>query len=334
MSFNINASWSRGVFSLKTVIFIVGAFIIPCADVYFDILQHSHNYEGELLVRFNGKQVPHSQKRTALVYLDKDTVDIKQYGILPQLMNPTKYVMKDVHIEYTVSSIKSKIVSTDYYSLHRVGNKSKLDNKDKTLYAKTEIPEVFSLMRISNGGVIDVQIRATYNGIEQPFMYNTHIVAKKLRHTDIIKRRELILNNAYGYTVSHSTDTVDIYILNGNRAEIMYGVSKNRLREYDKTNRLDSKEENIVENTSEITGVTEVSTQKGENYYDWLWYVEIIVMVLLIIGATIGGFYVVERIKEKCGIKDDSFMDNLLFLVFFLVEVMFVYLIEYIYHLF
>ncbi len=271
-------NWLRRIFSLSTIS-TIAVIISTCLS----IIEYTQRDKGELIALFNDEKICNIVNRTSLVYLDGNKVDIRQYNMLPQLLNPTKYAMKDTHIEYTVNCNKAKVEGTDFYSIHRVSDKLKLSNSDKTLYAQTEFPEPFSLMQIYDGGFIDVEIRASYQGMEQPFKFNTHIVANKIWNSDVKKRRINILANAYNYAKNHSLDYVDVYIAHGERVEIMCGLSKEKLKECYKTELSDSKGQGKIKTTSEISEVTKKSVQKAKEDYKSPWYVGVLLFVLMIV---------------------------------------------------
>lgn len=271
-------NWLRRIFSLSTIS-TIAVIISTCLS----IIEYTQRDKGELIALFNDEKICNIVNRTSLVYLDGNKVDIRQYNMLPQLLNPTKYAMKDTHIEYTVNCNKAKVEGTDFYSIHRVSDKLKLSNSDKTLYAQTEFPEPFSLMQIYDGGFIDVEIRASYQGMEQPFKFNTHIVANKIWNSDVKKRRINILANAYNYAKNHSLDYVDVYIAHGERVEIMCGLSKEKLKECYKTELSDSKGQGKIKTTSEISEVTKKSVQKAKEDYKSQWYIGVLLFVLIIV---------------------------------------------------
>jgi len=212
--------WLKRIFSvttLTTVLTIVGTCIA--------IIQYVESNGGSFVAFLNGKEVKPPVKNTILVYLDKDSADLSQIGIFPQISNPSKYSLQDVLLTYKIASENANVSFTDYFSVHRVANGSQVTNNDKTLYAKTDMPEPFYYFVMKDKGEASIDLKATYKGVEQPFTFQADVYARKLYRADREQRKKEIFNDAYEFANYKNLSDVDLYILEDDKIESFEDIS-------------------------------------------------------------------------------------------------------------
>jgi hypothetical protein len=213
-------NWLKRIFSvttLTTVLTIVGTCIA--------IIQYTERNGGTFVAFLNGKEVTPPVKDTILVYLDKDSADLSQIGIFPQISNPSKYSLQDVLLTYKIVSGNANVSFTDYFSVHRVANGSIATNNDKTLYSKTEMPEPFFYFVMKDQGEASIDLKATYKGVDKPFTFQADIYARKLYRADRDQRKKDIFSDAYDFAYYKKLSNVDLYILEGDKIESFRDVS-------------------------------------------------------------------------------------------------------------
>lgn len=275
-------NWLKRIFSvttLTTVLTIVGTCIA--------IIQYTERNGGTFVAFLNGKEVTPPVKDTILVYLDKDSADLSQIGIFPQISNPSKYSLKDVLLTYKIVSGNAKVSFTDYFSVHRVANGSIATNNDKTLYSKTEMPEPFFYFVMKDQGEASIDLKATYKGVDKPFTFQADIYARKLYRADRDQRKKDIFSDAYDFAYYKKLSNVDLYILEGDKIESFRDVSFEKPHTDNATsvqptrincnNEVKTKEQ-VKANNEEIIRITKENQGTP-------WYMRIAAIILFVIFA-------------------------------------------------
>ncbi len=286
MKSNSAIDWLHKIFNIQTISTLAG-IIAACIA----ILEYVEDNEGSIIALVNNKESYTPIERNVLVYLDQETMDLKQLNLLPQILNPSKYAVKDIYVKYAIKSHNANIDYTDYYSIHRVADKTELDIKEKTLYPQTELPEAFNTITLKNNSSIEINLRTTYQGAEQPYEYDARIAAKRIWNKNDDQRKKLILADAYQYASTKALKSVDIYIMKGEFANIMTNVSLDQLQDLNTaTNQLTNPQ--IQTSTSIETQAKSVSTickeskdtiQTIKDNTSTPWYVWVIGVVLFLL---------------------------------------------------
>jgi hypothetical protein len=273
-------NWLKRIFSvttLTTVLTIVGTCIA--------IIQYVESNGGSFVAFLNGKEVTPPVKNTILVYLDKDSADLSQIGIFPQISNPSKYSLQDVLLTYKIASENANVSFTDYFSVHRVANGSQVTNNDKTLYAKTDMPEPFYYFVMKDKGEASIDLKATYKGVEQPFTFQADVYARKLYRADREQRKKEIFNDAYEFANYKNLSDVDLYILEDDKIESFKDIS---LKKPYIENTISVQPTNIDSN-NEIKTIEQVKTDNAKIIKETKenqgtpWYMELVAVILMLI---------------------------------------------------
>ena len=286
MDSNSAIYWLRKIFNIQTLATIIG-IVGGCIGV----LEYVENNEGTVVALVNNKESSSPTERNVLVYLDQETLDLKQLNLLPQILNPSKYTVKDIYVKYAIKSNNANIDYTDYYTIHRVADKTELDIKDKTLYAQTELPEAFNAIILKNNSSIEISMRTTYQGAEQPYEYEARIAAKKIWHNNDAQRKQRILADAYQYASNKALNFVDIYIMKGEFANIMTNVSIQQLQAFNTVDtqqtspqvQTPAKTESQAKSVSTIRKESKDTIQNIKNESSTPWYVWLIGIILFLI---------------------------------------------------
>lgn len=278
-------NWLKRIFSvttLTTVLTIVGTCIA--------IIQYVESNGGSFVAFLNGKEVTPPVKNTILVYLDKDSADLSQIGIFPQISNPSKYSLQDILLTYKIASENTNVSFTDYFSVHRVANGSQVTNNDKTLYAKTDMPEPFYYFVMKDKGEASIDLKATYKGVEQPFTFQADVYARKLYRADREQRKKEIFNDAYEFANYKNLSDVDLYILEDDKIESFKDIS---LKKPYIENTISVQPTNIDSN-NEIKTIEQVKTDNekiiktAKENQDTPWYMVAIQIILMLISILCG----------------------------------------------
>jgi len=277
-------SWLKRIFSvttLTTIATLVGACIA--------IIQYVEANGGTFIAFVNNKEVTPPVNRTVLVYLDKDSADLSQIGIFPQITNPSKYALQDVLLTYKIESNSTNVSFTDYFSVHRLAQGDEVTNLDKTLYAKTDMPEPFYYFIMSDRGQALINIRATYKGVEEPFTFQAKVYANKLFLNDKEERTRAIFNDAQHFVTQNNINSVDLYILDSGNVETHENISADKMVIEDP---YDSAGKQITASVSkpieQIVSEKKDVSKSAQEKEGTPWYMYIVGAVLFLI--TIAGF--------------------------------------------
>lgn len=271
--------------------------------------------DGQFLAILNNKEVVPPITRHLLIYMDKDSVDINPLQLLPQFSNPTKYPVEDLLLTYNVSYQNANVKYTDYYTIHHVANGEEARNLEKTLYPLADQPDAFMAFVMRNQSKADVKIRATYKGVDNPFEYEVSLMAKRVWNSDSILRAKAVMEDAYMYTATNSIDSVDIYVLDGEKVASYTGTSASILRyAHNATSTVaqqnsatppsstttttksepvaetvntaeNSQPQPVVKTVSQIKKETKETIQEAKEENETPWYVSTIQVLLVIIGV-------------------------------------------------
>ncbi|MCH5176179.1 MAG: hypothetical protein J1F40_09850 [Prevotellaceae bacterium] len=271
--------------------------------------------DGQFLAILNNKEVVPPITRHLLIYMDKDSVDINPLQLLPQFSNPTKYPVEDLLLTYNVSYQNANVKYTDYYTIHHVANGEEARNLEKTLYPLADQPDAFMAFVMRNQSKADVKIRATYKGVDNPFEYEVSLMAKRVWNSDSILRAKAVMEDAYMYTATNSIDSVDIYVLDGEKVASYTGTSASILQyAHNATSTVaqqnsatppsstttttksepvaetvntaeNSQPQPVVKTVSQIKKETKETIQEAKEEYETPWYVTAIQALLAIIGG-------------------------------------------------
>jgi len=252
--------WLKRIFSVSTLT-TVATVVAACIA----IIQYVESNGGTFIAFVNNEEAKPPIKNTILVYLDKDSADLSQLGIFPKITNPSKYSLQDVLLTYRIDSKSSNISYSDYFSVHRVANGDQVTNIDKTLYAKTDMPEPFYYFVIKDNGEASVDIRATYKGVDTPFTFQADLFARKLYIPEPEKRKDAIFDDAYNFASNKNLDKINLYILDNESVESFKEITLNKLLEGKNTVRNQvtaTNEESVSENQEGNKNTPEIKTVK------------------------------------------------------------------------
>ena len=242
--------WVKRIFSVSTLT-TIATVVAACIA----IIQYVENNSGKFVAFVNNEEAKSPITNTILVYLDKDSADLSQLGVFPKITNPSKYSLQDVLLTYRVDSKSSNISYSDFYSVHRVANGVQATNNDKTLYAKTDMPDPFYYFVIKDNGKATVDLRATYKGVDTPFTFHANLFARKLFIPDSEKRKNAIFENAYNFASSNNLKIINLYILDHESVESFKEMTLKKL----------SEGRNTVRNPVTATNEESVSEKQDNN---------------------------------------------------------------------
>lgn len=288
-------TWLKRIFSVSTLT-TIATVVAACIA----IIQYVESNGGAFVAFVNNEEAAPPIKNTILVYLDKDSADLSQIGIFPKITNPSKYSLQDVLLTYKINSKSANISYTDYFSVHRVANGEQVTNNDKTLYAKTDMPEPFYYFIVKNHGEAAIDIRATYKGVDEPFTYQADIFARKLYDADYENRKKAIFEDASHFASTQQFSKVDLIILDNEKVETFRDISLNELSEnskptlpqVDRSNDITNPEQQVTsDNKPEIKTVNEIKakneelikTTKDNQGTPWYMYVVGAIFIILFI---------------------------------------------------
>lgn len=268
---NKTNQWLKKIFSvttLTTIATIVGACIA--------IVQYVEGNGGTFLAFVNNEEATPPVNKTILVYLDKDSADLSQIGIFPQITNPSKYSLQDVLLNYKIESNSADISYTDYFSVHRLASGFEVTNVDKTLYAKTDMPEPFFYFIMKDNGQANIDIRATYKGVDEPFTFKADVYSKKIYVEDQSLRRQLIFDDARLFFANSQINNVDVFILFNDKVESYENMTHGRL---------DTLSHDVGQATS-VKEIDQINTEKkalsasAQEDETMPWYMYVLVVIL------------------------------------------------------
>lgn len=257
---------------LVTALTVVGTCI--------GIIDYVEKNGGTFMAIINSKEATPPVKRYALVYLDKDSADLSRLGIFPQITNPSKYSLQDVLLTYKIDSYSADVSYTDYYTIHRLAQGEEITNNDKTLYAKTDMPEPFYYFVMKDNGKATINLRATYKGVDEPFTYHAEVYTKKLFIEDKLERKRAVFEDAYRFSSQHKVKNIDLYILDKKKVESFENLSFDLLAKEELTNTgINNKGKSIEQIETEINALkTSVQEKEGTP-----WYMYVVLLILYIV---------------------------------------------------
>lgn len=244
------------------------------------IIDYVEKNGGTFMAIINSKEATPPVKRYALVYLDKDSADLSRLGIFPQITNPSKYSLQDVLLTYKINSYSADVSYTDYYTIHRLAQGEEITNNDKTLYAKTDMPEPFYYFVMKHNGKATINLRATYKGVDEPFTYHAEVYTKKLYVEDKLERKRAVFEDAYQFGSQHKVKIIDLYILDKKDVESFENLSVDLLAKEGLTNTgINNKGKSIEQIETEINALkTSVQEKEGTP-----WYMFVVLLILYIV---------------------------------------------------
>lgn len=260
--------WLKRIFSVSTLT-TVATVVATCIA----IIQYVESNGGTFVAFVNNEEAKPPIKKTILVYLDKDSADLSQLGIFPKITNPSKYSLQDVMLTYRIDSKSSNIYYSDYFSIHRVAKGEQVTNIDKTLYAKTDMPEPFYYFIIKDNGEATIDIRATYKGVDDPFAFQADVFARRLNLIDYDKRKQAIFNDASILASNKNLNNVDLYILDNENVETFRDLPLSKMSERSAVTQnqivkqkdaISPAHREIIERNSEVKTVKQIETEKEE----------------------------------------------------------------------
>ncbi len=198
---NIMITWLKRIFNVTTI-----STLVAILGVCIPVAEYVEKHGGKFVAFVNNKEAASHINRNVLIYMDQDSVDLSQMGIVPTMTNPTKYPVQDMLLMYEIEARSSKIIYADYYSVHQTVSGTQITNNDKTLYAKSTVPRPFYKFVMYGDGEVSINLQVTYRGVNEPFTYHTFVKANK------ISDEQLIYKNAYDFITANQIDTVDLYI--------------------------------------------------------------------------------------------------------------------------
>lgn len=212
---NLATNWLKRIFSVTTIT-TIATVLAACIAV----IEFTERNGGSFIAVLNNKEAISPLNRTILVYIDKDSADLTQIGIVPQITNPSKYSLQDVLLKYKVEISDADVSYTDFFSIHRFSRGYEVTNIDKTLYAKSEMPEPFYSFIMKANGQAFIDLWATYKGADEPFIYKAKIYAKNIIIKNKEERNNVIFQDAYHFTTQNKINNIDIIIINGGNVEL------------------------------------------------------------------------------------------------------------------
>ena len=271
--------WLKRIFSVTTLT-TLATVLAACIAV----IEYTERNGGSFIAVLNNKEAISPLNRNILVYLDKDSADLTQIGIVPQFTNPSKYSLQDVLLKYKVETSDADVSYTDFFTIHRFARGYEVTNLDKTLYAKSEMPEPFYIFNMKANGQALVDLWATYKGADEPFIYKAKIFAKKILANTKEERKYAIFQDAHHFTTQNKINNVDIIIINGGNVESYEDMTSDNLKVSDAAEQETisiSKPEQQIEATNKAF----IKAQKEKDDKTWF---EILIIILLLLIFVIG----------------------------------------------
>lgn len=270
--------WLSRIFSvttLTTIATVVGACIA--------VIGYVQNNGGDFVAFINSKVVQPPIERNILVYIDKDSADLSQIGLFPQITNPSKYSLQDVLVTYRIDTHSANVAYSDYYSVHRLSKGEQADNIDKTLYSRSDMPEPFYSFVMKDSSNASINIRATYRGVDQPFTYNAIIYSKKYSIDGNVNLKQYIYDDAVLFSKRNQLHVTDLYVLKNDSIYLLADFSTS----------------NASAKSEEIKSTYQISEDKKENSFSAQkqqsnsWYINVVgcILCLIIIICAIPSFF-------------------------------------------
>ena len=298
--------WLKRIFSVSTLT-TVATVVAACIA----IIQYVESNGGKFVAFVNNEEAIPPIRNTILVYLDNDSVDLSQLGIFPTITNPSKCSLQDVLLTYRIDSKSSNISYSDYFSIHRVANGEQVTNIDKTLYAKTDMPEPFYYFVIRNNGEASIDIRATYKGVETPFTYHADLYAKKLNLNDSNTRKKAIFDDARNLASNKNLKTFDIFVIDNDKIETYRNIEISRMAAVESTP--------VIKTSKQIKSENQELIKDSQNKQKTPWFMYVVggaLLLVIFIGFTADLMIVISfmdyginnRIKVSLGYLISTFI--------------------------
>ena len=260
--------WLSRIFSVTTLVSIA-TIVSACIAV----IGYVQNNGGDFVAFINSKEVQPPIERNILVYIDKDSADLSQIGLFPQITNPSKYSLQDVLVTYRIDTHSAHVAYSDYYSVHRLSRGEQADNIDKTLYSRSDMPEPFYSFVMKDSCSASINIRATYRGVDQPFTYNARIYSKQYSIDKNENFKKYIYDDAVLFSKRNQLDVSDLYVLKNDSiyllADFSISDASAKSEEVKSTNQIS---EDKIENS--------ISVQKQQSNS---WYINVVGCILCLI---------------------------------------------------
>lgn len=300
---NLTNLWLKRIFSVTTLT-TLATVLAACIAV----IQYVENNGGTFMAIVNNKAAKPPIARNILVFLDKDSADISQIGFFPQISNPSKYALQDVSLKYQVKTELSKISYSDYYTLHYLKDGIDATNIDKTLYAKSDIPDPFIYFIMHDNAHAFIKLRATYKGVDKPFDYSASIYAKKIFAKNKDERQRDMFDSAISLCKKHRLKEVDIFVLDNKNIQAYENFSKDTIKsELSLIKQAISESKTIEQLKADRRALKEDAQRKAITP----WYMPYLYIILFIV-CCIGFSMLFTIYKFKKYISDDILRKHLI----------------------
>lgn len=165
---NAIVKWLKKIFSWQVL-----SAIFTLASVYWGYNQFVRDQGGNITAYIDNSEVYVGDKRNIIVFLDNENREIPRLPLIPILRNNEEYSVRDFLLQYQITANDIFYIPSDFYSsfIGRDGNT--LRYKENTLYSFTSAESPIDYIeKVSNNSHIDIKMRATYDGISEPYECN------------------------------------------------------------------------------------------------------------------------------------------------------------------
>ena len=294
---NLATNWLKRIFSVTTIT-TIATVLAACIAV----IEYVERNGGTFMAIVNNKEVKTPIARNILVFLDKDSVDISQIGLFPQITNPSKYALQDVLLNYKITPKLSNVSYSDLYALHSQKEGINATNIDKTLYAKSDMPNPFNYFIMKDKGQASVNLRATYRGVETPFVYTASIYAHKLYVENKEERERDVLKSSIQFCQRHNLKEIDIYVIDNENIQLFENISKDSIKvELSIIDQAISEAKSVEQLKADIRDLKEKAQKEAKTPW-YLYLAYIVLMFICFISITF--LFVIFKIEKH--IKDDK----------------------------
>lgn len=202
----------------------IGMFILMIASTVSDFYEK----KGLFLAFVNDKEMIPPINRNILVYMDKDSTDLSEIdGIFPLIFNPARYALLDVLLKYTIEADSANISYSNGYRIDKTSNGERATNITDKLYAKSDLSSPFNRFVMKDNGQAKINLRATYQGVKDPFVYQSNIYTKRInKKENLTRERSAFIDADVFFSKNNDIDKIDLYILDNDSIAVFENFTK------------------------------------------------------------------------------------------------------------
>lgn len=324
----------RRIVNLQTL-----GFLVALGSLLVAIQQSWFSSGGNISVSINNQEISTKHSTTSYIYyIDSQKFD-NILGILPIIENDTRFTVNDLNVRYNISYENLSFSTSPNFDSSGDGGNLQLKNIERSLYAFETLESPISSITLNNtNSSCRVDIKITYNGIEEPINIHQNLYFKNISTAENAEdvafadfgKNYRPGNNSYVYILNNgflkSYDVKDVLAYNEQRQNT--NTERPKVAQNSSANKKEPTTTKITENIPSQTNIEITTTKvKSENIttpestnqqqqkkseFGWLEFIIILVIifilfiVFLMLSITILQPTMVifnEYLWEKCVLK-------------------------------